>query len=295
MARLNLAQPVDPRVTPVNGFTDIFTTTGALISPDFFVKPEFLGLNRAGGFRQRSNWGQASYHSLQANFKRRLGKWVTGNLSYTWAKSLDNVSSDGGVIEHDGFKLANNRGPSDFDRTHRFTGVYVIDLPTPTRFKSLLGGWSLSGLMTLQSGSPFSALGNATTNARWAQPSRVRPSFAPGKTVADAIRNGRVQDRLSLFFDPTVFTNSLDTWGNAGRNILRGPSQIQYDFMLGKTLKIAESYQLEFRWETYNAFNQPTFTNPASTLAAAGPGSAGVIASTIGGPRTMQAALRFRF
>ena len=295
MARLNLAQPLDPRVTPVNGFTNIFTTTGALIAPDFFVKPEFLGLNRAGGFRQRSNWGQASYHSLQANFKRRLGKWVTGNFSYTWAKSMDNVSSDGGVIEHDGFNLANNRGPSDFDRTHRFTGVYVLELPAPARFKTLLGGWSLSGLMTLQSGAPFSALGNATTNARWAQPSRVRPSFAPGKTIADARRDGRTQDRLSLFFNPSAFTDSLDTWGNAGRNILRGPSQVQYDFMLGKLIKIRESYQLEFRWETYNAFNQPTFTNPASTLAAGGPGTAGVIASTIGGPRTMQAALRFRF
>jgi hypothetical protein len=295
MARLNLAQPVDPRVTPVNGFNNIFTSTGALISPDFFVKPEFLGLNRSGGFRQRSNWGQATYHSMQANFRRRLGKWVTGNFSYTWSKSLDNVSSDGAVIEHDGFNLANNRGLSDFDRTHRFTGVYVIDFPTPQRFKTLLGGWSLSGLMTLQSGSPFTALGNATTNARWAQPARVRPSFVPGRTNDDAVRTGRIQDRLSLFFDPSVFTNSLDAWGDVGRNTLRGPKQVQYDFMLGKTMKIRESYQLEFRWETYNAFNQATFTNPASTLAAAGPGTAGVISSTIGGPRTMQVALRFRF
>ena len=295
MARLNLAQPIDPRVTPVNGFNDITTSTGALISPDFFVKPEFLGLNRSGGFRQRSNWGQAGYNSLQANFRRRLGKWVTGNFSYTWAKSLDNVSSDGGVIEHNVFNLANNRGPSDFDRTHRFTGVYVVDLPSPTRFKAVLGGWSLSGLMTLQSGSPFSALGNATTNARWAQPARVRPSFAPGKTIEDARRTGPTQDRLSQYFNPAAFTDSLDTWGNAGRNILRGPSQVQYDFMLGKIVKIRESEQLELRWETYNAFNQATFTNPASTLAAGGPGTAGVISSTIGGPRTMQVALRYRF
>ncbi len=295
MARLNLAQPLDPRVTPVNGFDGITTSTGALISPDFFVKPEFLGLNRAGGFRQRSNWGQAGYNSLQANFRRRMGKWITGNFSYTWAKSLDNVSSDGGVIEHDGFNLANNRGPSDFDRTHRFTGVYVIDLPSPTRFKALFGGWSLSGLMTLQSGSPFSALGNATTNARWAQPSRVRPSFAPGQSIEDARREGRTQDRLTQYFNPAAFTDSLDTWGDAGRNILRGPSQIQYDFMLGKLVKLRESQQLEVRWETYNAFNQPTFTNPASTLAAGGPGTAGVIASTIGGPRTMQVALRYHF
>ena len=65
--------------------------------------------------------------------------------------------------------------------------------------------------------------------------------------------------------------------------------------MLGKIVKIRESEQLELRWETYNAFNQATFTNPSSTLAAGGPGTAGVISSTIGGPRTMQVALRYRF
>jgi hypothetical protein len=59
--------------------------------------------------------------------------------------------------------------------------------------------------------------------------------------------------------------------------------------------KVAESFSVEFRWEIYNAFNQTTFSNPANTFAAAGPGTAGVITSTIGGPRTMQGALRFRF
>ena len=295
LARLNLAQPEDPRVTPVNGFDSIVNAAGAAISPDFFVKPEFLGLNRAGGFRQRSNWGKSSYHGLQANLRRRMGRLVTGNFSYTWAKSIDTVSSDNAVVEHNAFHIAGNRGPSDFDRAHRFTAAYVVEVPTPRFWKGLLGGWNVSGLATLQTGAPFSLIGNSTRNATFAQPARVRLSMVPGRTAAEAVKSGPVQDRLTGYFDPSVFTDSLDQWGNTGRNILRGPSQVQYDFMIGKTVAVKERYRLEFRWEMYNAFNSPVFANPASTFAANGPGTAGVISSTIGGPRTMQTALRFKW
>jgi len=300
LARLNLAQPQDPRITPVNGFNSITNSAGAAISPDFFVRPEFLGLNRAGGFRQRSNWGQSTYHALQANFRRRVGKWVTGNFSYTLAKSIDNVSSDSAVVEHNAFDIANNRGPSDLHRQHRFTAAYVVDLPTPafarsTFAKTVLGGWNVSGLATLQSGAPFSLIGNSTRNATFAQPTRVRLSMAPGRTAQDAALSGPVQDRLAKYFDPSAFTDSLDQWGNSGRNIMRGPNQIQYDFMFGKQFVITERFRVEFRWEMYNAFNSPVFNNPASTFAANGPGTAGVISTTIGGPRTMQSALRFKW
>ncbi len=301
LARLNLAQPEDPRVVPVNGFSSLTNSAGAAISPDFFVKPEFLGLNRAGGFRQRGNWGKSSYHGLQANLRRRMGKWVTGNFSYTFAKSIDTVSSDNAIVEHNAFNIAANRGPSDFDRAHRFTAAYVLDLPAP-RFadkrpfaKALLAGWNVSGLATLQTGTPFSLIGNSTRNATFAQPTRVRLSMVPGKTAADAVKSGPVQDRLNGYFDPSPFTDSLDQWGNSGRNILRGPSQVQYDFMFGKQFALTERYRLEFRWEMYNAFNSPVFANPASTFAANGPGTAGVISSTIGGPRTMQTALRLKW
>ena len=295
LARLNLTQPRDPRLTPVNGFDSLTNEAGAAIAPAFFVKPEFLGLNQAGGFRQRGNWGKSSYHGLQANLRRRIGKLVTGNFSYTFAKSIDTVSSDGAIVEHDAFNIAANRAPSDFDRSHRFTAAYVVVLPSPSFAKPLLGGWNISGLATLQSGAPFSLIGNPTRNATFAQPSRVRLTMAPGKTVQDAVKSGKVQDRLSGYFDPSPFTDSLDQWGNTGRNILRGPNQIQYDFMFGKTFAAGERYRVEFRWEMYNAFNSPVFNNPASTFAANGPGTAGVISSTIGGPRTMQTALRFKW
>jgi hypothetical protein len=195
--------------------------------------------------------------------------------------------------------MANNRGPADFDRTHRFTLAYIYEFPQPFKgndaAKLLLKGWSLNGMTTLQSGSPFSVIGAATANAYWAQVARVRTDLAPGRTIESARKSGPVQDRLTQYFDPTAFANSEDRWGNAGRNILRGPVQRQFDFALGKTTSLTEGLNIETRWEVFNAFNQATFTNPASSLPAAGFGTMGQITSTVGGPRTMQVALRLKF
>ena len=114
-------------------------------------------------------------------------------------------------------------------------------------------------------------------------------------TVEDATLNGRVQDRLDAYFNVAAFQDSLDQWGNTGRNILRGPSQAQVDLTLARTLALPAHRRLEVRWEIYNALNAPVFANPASTFAANGSGTAGRITSTIGGPRTMQVAARFLF
>jgi hypothetical protein len=299
VGRVNLAQALDPRLTPVNDFTDIRTKTGALINPDFFVPTEFLGLNRSTGFALVSNIGHSTYHALQVDFKGRMRNRAIWNLAYTWSKSIDNMSSDTDVAEHDGRRLDNNRGVSNFDRTHRFTASYVLDLPSLPRghrvLKGLTSGWRFSGLATMQSGSPFSVLGNPATNAFFAQVARVRVDFAPGQTIASATKSGRVQDRLNQFFNPLAFQNSGDQWGNSGRNILRGPRQTQFDVALGKMTKLSETVNLEFRWEMFNAFNTPIFANPNSTFPATGIGTVGQITSTVGGPRTMQASLKLAF
>jgi hypothetical protein len=248
----------------------------------------------------RSNWGQSTYHALQVNFRRRVTKWFMGNVGYTWSKSLDNVSSDSSVIEQDGFNLANNRGLSNFDRTHRLTAAYVIELPSASRsnaaaVKMLTKGWSLSGMTTMQSGAPFSALGAATRNASFAQPGTVRLDYAPGKSFVDTVVSGRIQDRLDNYYNVNAFTDSLDHWGNSGRNIMRGPRQTQFDFTLSKTTKIRENLTSDLRWEVYNVSNTAVFANPASTFSTAGPGTAGRITATIGGPRTMQVGLRLKW
>jgi hypothetical protein len=212
---------------------------------------------------------------------------------------MDTLSSDGGLVEHDPTRPDNNFGPSDYDRTHRLTTSFMLDVPGLGQDGSvarvITAGFSLSGILTYQSGTPFSVLGNSTRNAFFAQVSRVRVSFAPGMAIADARKSGRVQDRLGAYFNVAAFTDSLDQWGNTGRNILRGPSQAQLDLALARAFPLTGRQRLEVRWEVYNVLNTPVFANPASTFAANGYGTAGQITSTIGGPRTMQLAARFAF
>lgn len=322
LGRYNVAQAVDPRATPINGFTNIRDNNrstanpdGALINPDFFVPTEFLGLSRTGGFVQVANIGHSTYHSFQADVKGRMASRAIWNLAYTFSKSIDNISSDTEQAQHDNLRLFLNRGLSNFDRPHRFTASYVVDLPgwrgSQKLWNWLTQGWRTSGLLTLQSGAPFTVFGPAARNAYQFQVASVRPDLAPGRTIESAVKSGRVQERIDLYFDPTAFVNSEDRWGNAGRNLLRGPRQSQLDVSLSKLTKLRETMNLEFRWELFNATNTPTFANPAATIAAGTcipspsrqcepgtttlPSTAGRISSTIGGPRTMQGALRLTF
>jgi hypothetical protein len=212
---------------------------------------------------------------------------------------MDTLSADGGLVEHDPRRPEDNFALSDYDRTHRLTTSFIVEVPgiggSGSVASALTRHWSVSGILTYQSGTPFSVIGNPTRNAFFAQVSRPRVSFAPGKDVEDAVISGPVQDRLGGYFDVTAFQDSLDQWGDTGRNILRGPSQMQLDFTLARTLALTPRQRLEVRWEIYNALNTPVFANPASTFAANGFGTAGQVTSTIGGPRTMQLAARFLF
>jgi len=299
LGKVNLAVPVDPRVTPVNGFTDIYDRLGRLINPDFFVPAEFLGLSRNGGFQQLTNVGRSTYHSLQTKVRARIGNAVTADVAYTLGQSMDTISSDGGLVEHDPTRPENNFGPSDYDRTHRLTTSFMLGVPAVRGrggvLRMLTSEWSVAGIFTYQSGTPFSVLGAATRNAYFAQPSRVRVSFAPGMTLQDAVKSGPVQDRLGAYYDVAAFQDSLDQWGNTGRNILRGPSQAELDLTLTRSIPLGSRQHLQLRWEVFNALNTPVFANPASTFATNGYGTAGQITSTIGGPRTMQVAARFSF
>jgi outer membrane receptor protein involved in Fe transport len=298
LGKINLALPVDPRVTPVNGFTDIYDAQGRLINPDFFVPAEFLGLNRNGGLQQLTNVGRSTYHSLQTNVRGRFGARAFLQAGYTFGKALDTLSSDRSLVEHDPRRPENNYGLADYDRRHRLTAAWVLSLPGGDR-RGLLGAlardWQVSGLFTLQSGTPFSMLGASTTNAIFAQLGRVRMSFAPGATLADAQGSGPVDQRLDAYFNVAAFRDSGDTWGDTGRNILRGPSQRQVDLSLSRQIPLFGRQRLELRWDVFNALNEAVFANPASTFAANGPGNAGRITSTVGGPRTMQLGVKYVF
>ena len=214
---------------------------------------------------------------------------------------MDTLSSDGGLVEHDPTRPENNFGPSDYDRTHRLTTSFMRRRcpASAARARSLgavTGDWNIAGHLHLPVG--HAVLGHRQPDAKrllraGRAAARELRARADGRRCGELRAASRIASTTTSTSRPS--SDSLDQWGDTGRNILRGPSQAQVDLTLARTLPLQRGRRLELRWEIYNALNTPVFANPASTFAANGCGTAGRITSTIGGPRTMQLAARFLF
>lgn len=140
-------------------------------------------------------------------------------------------------------------------------------------------------MFTLQSGTPFSVLTNATAFVQ------ARADFVPG---CDPSRSGSVESRLSDYFNTSCFkpATALGDFGDTGRNMLRGPDQKNVDISLIKYFPLSERSKLEFRAEFFNAFNMVSFANPINIVESANDGQ---IVSTTTGPRVIQFALKLNF
>ncbi len=242
----------------------------------------------------------SNYNSLQASVTKRFSQGLQMLTSYTWSHSFDEYSgaesgvSDVTVVPGDQVNL-NNYAQSDFDRRHRLVSSWVYDLPKFYKgegaAKWLLNDWELSGIVTLQSGTPFSVLENANAFTQ------ARAQFAAGVGPADIPRSGAVDQRLSGYFNTgtAFFVPLTPTPGNFGttpRNFLRGPNQRNVDFSVIKFFPIDESRRLEFRTEFFNLFNFTNFANPVNIRASS---NFGQIVRTSTGPRVIQFAFKFSF
>jgi hypothetical protein len=154
----------------LNGSGADFNFVNALISAD--VRVPFLGFDPTDAIILQSR-GYSNYHSGQVNVTKRLSQGLGLNASYTFSKSIDIGSTDPGsttasgrpdtpnlglVVQGDQRNLNANRAVSDFDRTHRFSGSFIYELPYFKSKNKFLGGWQLSGFGQWQSGTPFSII-----------------------------------------------------------------------------------------------------------------------------------------
>ena len=250
-----------------------------------------------GSFLMESN-SNSDYNSLQATLNKQFSHGLQMLLSYTWSHSIDDYSgsdvSDIPLLPGDMVNQNHNYASSDFDRRHRFVASYLYNLPDAYHggsglTKGLVNSWSVSGIVTLQSGIPFSILGSDSLFAF------TQGDLAPGRTVQSAIKSGDVADRLGTYFDTSAFVAPAaytSDFGTLGRNIIRGPKQINTDFSIMKLVPVTESQKVEFRAEFFNLFNNVNFANPVSVVTS---GNFGQIAATTTGPRVVQFALKYNF
>jgi hypothetical protein len=257
----------------------------------------------------------SSYNSLQLRSEKRTRNGLSLLLAYTYSKSLDDISSVfggsvGAGLPQNSQDLAADRGLSDFNAVNRFSGSFVYDLPLHKLWKSgptrLLGNWQAGGIITAQSGSPFTVvLAGASTSAGAAFGNPARPDLVGRPFETSSASGCPTQLRMPqswfntcafAFPAPGLIPNTFQ-FGTEGRNILTGPGYTNLDFGLAKSMALgSENHRLEFRGDFFNLFNHPNFDIPTHVLGATNFGQI-LSANSYGNkpPRQIQLSARYVF
>jgi hypothetical protein len=262
--------------------------------------------NNFGDIFAVGSYPQSNYHALQITFKRNFSKGLRFNANYTWGHAIDDVVGFFRDYQDENNARA-ERASSDADIRHNFTFDAGYDLPFGEWFdggpKWLIDGWQLNTITQIRSGFPV----NVTRQGGVFGGFSFRPSLVPGADTRCAqFRVPECQFNAAAFFNP-----GDGVFGNAGRNILRGPGFAQVDFSVFKNTKITETTSLQLRMEIFNIFNKTNFADPSGGLVRGDVNSLnpsaffGQSTSTVGnqqggllgsgGPRQIQFSARFNF
>ncbi len=297
-----------PRIFSPNGYS------GA--GPAFAPYTQFNDAGEAvGGFGTEQLMvasAHSSYHALQASLSGSLPHGGPGvQMSYTWAKSLDDTSGifgGGGTgavsntLPQNPFDNHPEKGPSSFDVTHGFTMSLAQDLqlekvealrPINRKFTS---GWELLSISTISSGLPFTVYsGVQQTSAGSNGVDRPDQIGKPHLSTARKVR----EDYFGLgAANPSYFSIPQGSFGTLGRNTFRGPAYYDFDFSLIKDTPVGtragggELFDVQFRSEFFNLFNIVDFGLPANTVTGSGFGE---ISKTAGSSRQIQFSLKLLF
>ncbi len=247
-------------------------------------------------YSYRAN-GNSIYDAMVAKIEKRFSKGLTVLGSYTWSKSIGDTcgSAVGGDATGCGyqniFNLRPERSLDNQDVPHRFVASVLYDLPAgkgrtymanaPRAVDAVLGGWSLGSIWSASSQVPFSPTvsGNPANTGTYTVVQRP-------DVVGDPHNGTRT---LQADFNTAAFARPANyTYGSAGRNILRGRPQFNWDFSAHKNFQIVERVRLQFRFEAFTLTNTPRFGAPGNVL---GTAAFGVIASA-STPRNLQFGLK---
>ncbi|MGH9833447.1 MAG: TonB-dependent receptor domain-containing protein, partial [Blastocatellia bacterium] len=273
--------------------------------------------NITGGYV--SSIGNSNYHGLSVRVERRFNNGLSFLSSYAWSKSIDDgpgisTGSDSSPQQAQNARnLRAERALSDYDVPHRWVLSYVYDLPfgRGKRFEPsnkvagfLVGGWQMTGILTMQSGRPFT-VATGTDQSGTGQ-NNDRPNLIGDWRVSNSspdrwfnpctrLANGTLRNCLSGD-TPAWEQNAASTFGSVGRNILRGDGLHNFDLGVSRFFRVTERHQFQFRAEVFNLTNHPNFFLPVQSLASTAFGTITRAANTgTGAQRQIQFALKYLF
>ena len=237
----------------------------------------------------REQKASSSYKGMDLAFQRRFSKGFSFGLAYTLSECRDNSAehlTTGGSPS----RSQNSRdldaweGPCGYDNRHRFGGNFVYELPfakgSSGATRALLGDWLVSGIYAVRSGRPFTVTQTSNNVGQY-------HTGLPNRTGS-----GEGPQTVDKWFDTSAFTAvPSGTFGNAGRNILRGPGWQSLDLSLQKRLNAGRA-SLTLRWDVFNVFNTVNLGIPNADITSS---AVGTISQLSGDPRLMQFSARVQF
>ncbi|HEY6274316.1 MAG TPA: TonB-dependent receptor [Terriglobales bacterium] len=248
-----------------------------------------------GQFPWDTNSGVASYNSLQVKVQKRFSQGLTFLASYTYSHCLS-IQDEGqsGSIQNP-YDWSADKGNCDFNVPQIFVFSYAYQLPygrgmhwgssASGAANAILGGWQISGITTAETGLQFTATANATDVAN------INPSSETERanvTGASLLPSGFKQT-VQAWYNPAAYvTPQPYTFGDVGRNTLRGPKANTWDFALLKNFRIIESTQLQFRSEFFNIFNNVNLAPPGGGSSGGFSTLGGAIGTQVNGPTFMR-------
>jgi len=265
---------------------------------------------RPDALRELESEGTSWFNALETNLTKRFNHGIQFLASYTLSKTLDTDGADiNGTSSANVLTLGDQNSPrqrwgrASFQRTHRFVVSETWDLPGPRTGlgHTLLGGWNLASVITIQSGT---ALTIADTNAQNVFGISEDRAQLTGSCIRDQlIKGGSIESKLNAYFNATCFSappvigaDGLGTaFGNSATGLIDGPPQANIDLAISKSVMLSwprEECELQFRAEFYNVLNHPQFANPDANFTSP---TFGVITSTSVNARVGQLAIRLKF
>jgi hypothetical protein len=229
---------------------------GAGINQDY----NFLGY---GGIRLAQNEADGSYNSLQVDLRGNVKNDLQLQFGYTYSKALDATTSNGSGADlnnvtnpYVGWRY--DEGPGVYDRTNVAFANFVYQIPFLKNsdnhlLKTVAGGWSLSGIITMESGAPLN-MGVTGSNV-----SSVIPNSGNRPDLVGKITYPKT---VSAWFNPAAFAlPAAGTWGDLGHDAVRGPGRDDWNLALFKSFVISEARgsRFEFRAESFNTWNHTQF------------------------------------
>jgi hypothetical protein len=248
------------------------------------ASPILPGTN-LGNITQVTSDGFSNYRGAFVSLTKRLSGGLQFDTSYTLSKSFDtNSLNSSGFAVQNGYNIAGEYGPSDFDARHRFAASASYALPfTGAR---ITRGWEVAAVVQAQSGNPVNIVtASATINGL---PNTVRPNVTGPIDIVGSVNE---------WFDPSAFA-AVNGFGNLGRNAVPGPPFYNTDLSLVKNESVGARARLQFRVDAFDVFNHPNFGSPGNIV---GSPTFGKITSTrlptgeAGSSRQIQLAVRMLY